>query len=243
MQSLLRNSWTRAISPMCVVLLTFTGACVVLDEPRPAGDPEEDPADDDDDDDDGPTSEATEPDEQPKPDLPEETGDSDDAPHGGSAGGTTGGPMDDTTGETGYLGGTGEVTGTGEALDVCGDAVVGPGEACDDGVNDGGYGGCAVDCQAFAGFCGDGVLQSGEECEFGGATSCEQIGMVGPMVCLATCKLDVSQCVGCGNGVVEEGELCDGASVAGETCGSMGFYGGELMCNVTCDGFAIDRCV
>jgi hypothetical protein len=39
-------------------------------------------------------------------------------------------------------------------------------EACDDGVNDGAYGGCAVDCKALAPYCGDGVVQSDyEECD------------------------------------------------------------------------------
>jgi fibro-slime domain-containing protein len=51
---------------------------------------------------------------------------------------------------------------------ICGDGVLTPDEACDDGKdkNTGGYGECASDC-AFGPRCGDGVVQSdhGEECD------------------------------------------------------------------------------
>ncbi|MEN0066694.1 MAG: hypothetical protein AAGA48_31465 [Myxococcota bacterium] len=52
----------------------------------------------------------------------------------------------------------------------CGDGVIGKGEVCDDGVNDGAYGGCEPDCTALASFCGDGVndgLATGEACDDG----------------------------------------------------------------------------
>lgn len=51
----------------------------------------------------------------------------------------------------------------------CGDGVLGPGEQCDQGVeNDGRYGGCNLDC-SLASFCGDGVLDTGagELCDDG----------------------------------------------------------------------------
>lgn len=38
-------------------------------------------------------------------------------------------------------------------------------EACDDGVNDGAYGGCAEDCSALAPHCGDGDIQEKEACD------------------------------------------------------------------------------
>jgi cysteine-rich repeat protein len=45
------------------------------------------------------------------------------------------------------------------------------GEACDDGVNDGGYGECAVGCQPGP-HCGDNVVQSAyEECDDGNTVS------------------------------------------------------------------------
>jgi fibro-slime domain-containing protein len=49
---------------------------------------------------------------------------------------------------------------------TCGDGVVGLGEECDDGVNDGGYGECGPGCKLTS-YCGDGVVQLGEDCDDG----------------------------------------------------------------------------
>lgn len=38
----------------------------------------------------------------------------------------------------------------------------------------------------------------------------------------------------CGNGVVEQGEACDGANLGGATCGSLGFHSGTLACTSAC---------
>lgn len=52
---------------------------------------------------------------------------------------------------------------------TCGNGEVDADEQCDDGINDGSYGGCLPDCSAPAGRCGDGVTQSseGEACDDG----------------------------------------------------------------------------
>lgn len=72
---------------------------------------------------------------------------------------------------------------TSDAPSGCGDAAVDVGEACDDGVNDSSYGGCAPGCQ-LAPFCGDGVLQDEHElCD--GAP-------LGAFGCTATCVPDFS---------------------------------------------------
>ncbi len=47
---------------------------------------------------------------------------------------------------------------------------------------------------------------------------------------------------GCGNGVIDQGELCDGTALGDETCESQGFTGGTLACNETCDGFDTSGC-
>jgi cysteine-rich repeat protein len=60
-------------------------------------------------------------------------------------------------------------SGSGDPLPVCGDAVVEGDEVCDDGVNDGGYGGCNADCTAPGPFCGDGVVNGEEPCDDGDA--------------------------------------------------------------------------
>jgi len=39
----------------------------------------------------------------------------------------------------------------------------------------------------------------------------------------------------CGNGVVEQGEACDGADLGGEDCASLGLEGGDLACTDTCE--------
>jgi fibro-slime domain-containing protein len=45
---------------------------------------------------------------------------------------------------------------------VCGDGVVGIGEQCDDGVNDGGFGECEPGCK-LGEYCGDGIKQAPQE--------------------------------------------------------------------------------
>lgn len=48
----------------------------------------------------------------------------------------------------------------------CGDGYINEGvEACDDGVNDGSYGGCAMDCNDLGPYCGDAVVNGPEECD------------------------------------------------------------------------------
>ena len=47
---------------------------------------------------------------------------------------------------------------------------------------------------------------------------------------------------GCGNGVVEGAESCDGVDLGGETCASLGFSSGSLACTAGC-GFDVSGCV
>lgn len=47
----------------------------------------------------------------------------------------------------------------------------------------------------------------------------------------------------CGNGVVDEGEKCDGTDFDGNTCESQGFLHGELACTGNCKGFSTAGCV
>lgn len=49
-------------------------------------------------------------------------------------------------------------------LPECGDGILGVGEECDDGVNDGGYNECQPGC-ILGGYCGDGVKQEDEACD------------------------------------------------------------------------------
>jgi len=47
---------------------------------------------------------------------------------------------------------------------VCGDGVIGFGEECDDGANNGGYNSCGPNC-TLGEFCGDGIKQENEACD------------------------------------------------------------------------------
>lgn len=78
----------------------------------------------------------------------------------------------------------------------CGDGVVYAGvEVCDDGVNDGAYGGCNPGCAALAPYCGDGAVQaSNEHCD--GASGFASVGCtnclfdfsgIGQLYCNGTC--------------------------------------------------------
>jgi len=108
--------------------------------------------------------------------------------------------------------------------------------------------GCAADCtldlSVCAGSCGDGVIQVAfaEDCEgadLAGET-CATLGLgAGTLACSDNCRFDTSGCEAaavCGDGaVVTPFEQCDGTDLAGETCESLGYHGGELSCTNECD--------
>ena len=62
---------------------------------------------------------------------------------------------------------------------------------------------------------------------------------------IGTCS-DAGECVnvepGCGNGILEPGELCDGDATGNANCESQGFSGGSLGCTSTCDSFDTSSC-
>lgn len=96
---------------------------------------------------------------------------------------------------------------TGDAVDLtpgppaprCGDGRVDPGEACDNGTNDGAYGGCAPDC-TLGPRCGDGRIDPTEACD-DGAGNADEAGAS----CRSDCRLPA-----CDDGVVDPGQLCLG---------------------------------
>ena len=51
----------------------------------------------------------------------------------------------------------------------------------------------------------------------------------GSSVCRTNCHVS-----GCGDGVAGGLEDCDGTDLAGQTCGTLGFYGGALDCTGVC---------
>lgn len=100
-----------------------------------------------------------------------------------------------------------------ECVVACGDAIIGPGEECDDG-NSAPMDGCSDLCEIEDGYvcfdqpsggsvcldsCGDGLIQPPEECDDGGGNS---------MTAVDACRPDCRRAY-CGDGVVDTGEECD----------------------------------
>ena len=97
----------------------------------------------------------------------------------------------------------------------CGDGIVTRYEVCDDGVNDGGYGGCMPGCLARGPYCGDKTVDTalGEACDDG-----LNAGAYGQ--CLPGCK----SLAKCGDGVLQAdaGEQCDdGNNLSGDRCSDL----------------------
>ncbi len=145
----------------------------------------------------------------------------------------------------------------------CGDLVVhdANGEECDGTNLDGatceslGYHGGTLSCNqacsfdvsdcASEGMCGDGAIQAGygEECDQSelGGESCFSLGYYGgALSCGSECTFDLADCSAegrCGDGTIQSGygETCDDSNLGGETCQSLGYYGGTLACSGNCE--------
>lgn len=90
---------------------------------------------------------------------------------------------------------------TSSCEEACGNGVVTIGEVCDDGVNDGSYGGCASDCLSMGGYCGDGTLEGPEACDNGVNFNDGRYG---------GCNPDCTFAGTCGDGIVQSrNEVCD----------------------------------
>lgn len=151
---------------------------------------------------------------------------------------------------------------------ICGDSLIRGNEVCDGlelggatCVNLGYYAGtlsCGLDCLfelaacETAGRCGDGTLQyeHGEVCDGENLdeTDCVDQGYYGgALACAANCQsFSETNCVGrCGDNTAQtdDGEMCDGSDLAGNSCVSLGYHGGALTCNTACDGFDLSSCI
>lgn len=121
--------------------------------------------------------------------------------------------------------------------------------ACDTNPCDG----CSADALSCGGTCGDGLVQPGEECDgtnLGSIDSCTDIDAFasGPISCTASCQFNTTQCVqappGCGDGIIQPGEQCDGANWGPiDACADFDSYtGGTLSCDPVLCRFNVSQC-
>lgn len=98
--------------------------------------------------------------------------------------------------------------------------------------------------------CGNGSVDAGEQCDGMDLQGfdCTTLGLApGVLACdPVTCTFDVAGCgmgPGCGNGVVDPGEQCDGMDLQGFDCASLGLGGGVLACDPVMCVFDTSMCM
>ena len=97
--------------------------------------------------------------------------------------------------------------------------------------------------------CGDQTANGSEECDGNDLRNqtCESLDLgEGELSCTSSCTLNTGNCEEilsseCGNGRLEENELCDQNDLGGASCTDFGFAGGELTCNNLC-AFDVTNC-
>lgn len=107
---------------------------------------------------------------------------------------------------------------------ICGDGILDPGEACDNGANNSDVepNACRADCRRA--YCGDGVIDSGEQCDDGSRNSNNS-----PNTCRKDCTLPI-----CGDGVTDDGLHRDTGKVFNEACDD-GNQDDSDGCTATCE--------
>jgi cysteine-rich repeat protein len=105
-----------------------------------------------------------------------------------------------------------------EPASYCGDGMVNGGESCDDGLNNGAYGGCTSSCTRAA-YCGDGVVNGPETCDDRNAISGDG--------CSPACQAEVIA------GVSGPVSINCGGSASPPYTADAGFVGGGAVTNWT----------
>ena len=155
--------------------------------------------------------------------------------------------------------------------DLCGDGVVSGPETCEPGqmlsCEDpavglyqpvaGGEARCQPDCRGWdgseCGYCGDGVTNGTEVCDRKQRKNCRPPPSRRDQRAYRICRYDCSgwddsHChhdPRCGNGVLDEGEVCDTALPETRPCTESyrrRYDTGEMHCNDYCDGWSERRC-
>ena len=143
-----------------------------------------------------------------------------------------------------------------ETPEICDGREVG-GESCQTLGYDLGDLACSPQCDGIdltdcAAICGDGIRRGDEACDgadLNGRT-CASVGYQGgDLACDPSCtRFDVSDCTICGDGELEGDEVCEydwydgGIYPEDVTCRDLGFDGGTIGCEPTCDAFDTTYC-
>ena len=101
--------------------------------------------------------------------------------------------------------------------------------------------------------CGNLSIEPGEVCdsENVGDLTCSDFGFTeGALLCDSSCSAyDTTACTNyetstptCGDGLLDNGEVCDSSNLNGATCHHFGFDAGDLACNTTCTDFVTSAC-
>ncbi len=133
----------------------------------------------------------------------------------------------------------------------CGNGRVDVGEECDGGeLQDAtcaslGYSGGTLTCGAECTYdfsdcttlCGNGFVEGGESCDDGNTDADDGCSSTCVVEDGWTCDDESPSACGtfCGDGTAVGDEACDGDELAGNTCESLGYYGGTLTCSSSCD--------
>jgi cysteine-rich repeat protein len=122
----------------------------------------------------------------------------------------------------------------------CGDQIKDPWEDCEEDdlggktCQDLGYDGGELKCKdckfdaSNCHLCGNWVVEGPEECDDGNRKNNDG--------CSADCKIEK---VICGDNKAEGDEECDGDDLKGESCLSLGFKGGTLLCDSNCNFYTL----
>lgn len=106
----------------------------------------------------------------------------------------------------------------------CGNGILDPGEECDHGTQNSDTGACLSNCRRAT--CGDGhIFPTFEQCDDGNRVTEEcEYGLRSCTVCAANCQNAPGETTFCGDGIIDEQEVCDDGNLS---CG---------MCNSECQG-------